>query len=127
MKFSDSETTYLIYEPSIIEIEEEIMGVAEITFKIIKEGDNKRFCIKWRFNFINDIGQKIYSELQETQFNYYDLNAIESDFIDMKRFLGKCILNMQQRFVNKNKGLLFPEINLDVLTCQVLEKIIMCE
>lgn len=127
MKFINHGTKYLIFDPSSIEIEEEFLGIADITFGIIDEDDKKRFCITWKFDFINDYGQVIHSELQETQFNYFGLSSIELDFIDLKKFLVKCVLNMQRSFVDKNQGLLFPEINLEVLTCQVLEKIIIDE
>jgi hypothetical protein len=125
MKFINHGTKYLIFDPSSIEIREEFLGIADITLRIINEDNNKRFCITWKFNFINDYGQEIHSELQETQFNYFDLSEIELDFMDLKKFLVKCVLNMQRSFTDKNTGLLFPEINLEVLTCQVLEKIIM--
>jgi hypothetical protein len=127
MKFINHGTRYLVFDTSTIEIEEEVLGIAEITFEIINGDGNNCFCIKWKFNFVSDIGKEIHTELQETQFNYFDLSAIELDFTDLKSFLVKCVLNMQRSFVDKNAGLLFPEINLEVLTCQVLEKIIMAE
>lgn len=124
MKFINHGTKYLIPVLPAIEIEEEILGIANISFKIIKDGKDERFCIIWKFNFINDIGVEVYSEFQETQFTYFDLSAIELDFVDLKKFLVKSVLNMQQSFVDKNKRLLFPEINFEILTCQVFEKII---
>lgn len=124
MKFINHGTKYLVPAPSTIEIEEELMGVADIAFKIIKEDKNELFCIKWKFDFIRENGEEIHSELHETRFTYFELSEIELDFMDLKNFLVKCVLNMQRNFINKNTGLLFPKINLDVLTCQVFEKII---
>lgn len=119
MKFINYGTKYLNFDRSTIEIEEEILGIAEITFRIIQEDEKERFCIKWKFDFIRDNGEEVHSELQETQFNYFDLSAFELDFMDLKRFLTKCVLNLQQSFIDKSKGLLFPEINLEILSCQV--------
>ncbi|HSH64814.1 MAG TPA: hypothetical protein VLB84_03235, partial [Bacteroidia bacterium] len=99
----------------------------DITFNIIKEDKDERFSIKWKFDFISKNGEEIHSELQETQFNYFDLSAIELDFMDLKSFLVRCVLNMQRSFIDKNKGLRFPAINLEVLTCQIFEKIIINE
>jgi hypothetical protein len=79
------------------------------------------------FLFINSNKEKKYSELHKTQFNYFSLSTIESDFTDLKRFLIRLVLDMQQNFVNKYKILLFPEINLEILTCRVLEKIIVSD
>jgi hypothetical protein len=127
MKFINHGTKYLIFDPSSIEIEEELLGIADITFEIIDKNDKKRFCITWKFDFTNDYGQVVHSELQETQFDYFELSAIELDFIDLKNFLVKCVLSMQGSFIDKNTGLIFPEINLEILTCKVLEKIILNE
>jgi hypothetical protein len=127
MKFINHGTKHLICDPSTIQVEEELIGVANIIFNNIKETKGGRFCIKWKFDFIRKNGEEIHSELQETQFNYFDLSAIELDFMDLKKFLARCVLNMQRNFIDKNTGLSFPEINLEVLTCQVLEKIIVHE
>jgi hypothetical protein len=127
MKFLDHGTKYLIFDSSTIKIEEEVMGVADITFRIIKKNKDERFSIIWKFDFIRKNGEEIHSELQETQFNYFDLSPIELDFIDLTNFLARCVLHMQGSFRDKNTGLSFPEINLEVLTCQVLEKIIVHE
>jgi hypothetical protein len=124
MKFINYGTEYLSISPNLFEIEEELDTVARITLNIIKRGEKKTFEIEWEFRFINGKKEKRYSELHKTQFNYFSLTDMESDFIDLKRFLVHQVLDMQQNFMNKYKIILFPEINLELLTCQVFEKII---
>jgi hypothetical protein len=127
MKFINYGTKYLPINSKSFEIEEELDTVAQITFNILKKGSKKTFEIEWEFRFINSNKERKYSELHKTQFNYFSLGDVESDFIDLKRFLVHLVLDMQQNFMNKYKILLFPEINVETLTCQIFEKIIMTE
>jgi hypothetical protein len=127
MKFINYGTEYLSINSRSFEIDEELDTVAHITLNIIKKGLKKTFEIEWEFRFINGNKERKYSELHKTQFNYFSLGDVESDFIDLKRFLVDLVLDMQQNFINKYKILLFPEINAEILTCQVFEKIIMTE
>jgi hypothetical protein len=127
MKFINYGTEYLSINSKSFEIEEELDTVAQITFNIIKKGSKKTFELEWEFRFINGRKERKYSELHRTQFNYFSLSDVESDFTDLKRFLVYLVLEMQQNFMNKYKILLFPEINVEALTCQVFEKIIMTE
>ncbi len=127
MKFINYGTEYLSSNSRSFEIDEELDTVAQITFNIIKKGSKKTFEIEWEFRFINGNKERKYSELHKTQFNYFSFGDVESDFTDLKRFLVHLVLDMQQNFMNKYKILLFPEINLEILTCQVFEKIIVTE
>ncbi len=127
MKFINYGTQYIALSSESLEIGEELDTVAQISLNVIKKAEKKRFEIEWEFIFINNNKEKKYSELHKTQFNYFSLSDMESDFTDLKRFLVRLVLDMQQNFVNKHNILLFPEINLEILTCQVLEKIIRTE
>jgi hypothetical protein len=127
MKFINHGTEYLSLNSNSFEIEEELDTVAQITLNVINKGAKKVFEIEWEFHFINCNKEKKYSESHKTQFNYFSLNDIEADFTDLKRFLVHLVLDMQRNFMSKYKIILFPEINLEILTCQVLEKIILTE
>jgi hypothetical protein len=127
MKFNNSETRYLEFYCAPHDIEEEANGTSKFKFNIAKKEGKKEFSIKWRLYFINDFGKEIYIETTETRFNYSSLGNIEDDFRDLKIFLGNFVWGVYKNLLNKNEWLLFPEVNLETLTCQILEKIIVNE
>jgi hypothetical protein len=127
MKFNNSETRYLEFYCASPGIDEEVSGTSKFMFKIIEKEGCKTFSIKWRLYFINDFGKEVYIETTETRFNYSSLGKIEKDFRDLKIFLGNFVWSVYKNLLNKNDRLLFPEVNLETLTCRILEKIIVNE
>lgn len=123
MKITEAETSFLGFTKRLYQIHKASKGVCKIHLRIVKTGVKTSFSITWVFNYI--INHEVYIEIAETRFLYQNYDKVEQDFQDLKEFLNGCIDSLQNDLLQRYWKLEFPEIDLEVLTCEVLEKIIL--
>lgn len=52
------------------------------------------------------------------------MGVLDKDFLDLKLLVGGLVLDARKRLLSKNENIQFPEVNFEVLTCQIMEKIL---
>lgn len=122
---SNCGTRYTAFDlRNLLLVSEDVEGIAHIDYKKVTAAPPSKFAVIWNLEFINSYGLKVYSERLETRFDHVFSLDIERDFLNLKMVLFRTVLFIREGLISRDEQLLLPEIKLDELTCDVLEKII---